>query len=73
MLVDKFIHGLKSKTRIEFEIKDSSTLNKALRLIDRYDAIFYRRGFNHEPENYNKMIHEPQYEKGGEFVQIDVL
>ena len=40
-ILDKFIRGLKSKTRIEVELRDSKTSNEAYRLADRFDRIVY--------------------------------
>ena len=73
MLVDKFIRGLKPKTRIELELKDPQTLDEAFRLADRYDAIVYRRNFNTEENDYNanKPTFVPEVE--GEPMQIDAL
>ena len=42
-LVDKFIRGLKPKTKTEVELHDPQTLMEAVRLADRYDTIVYRR------------------------------
>src|SRR5208282_5145235 len=42
-LVDKFIRGLKPKTKTEVELHDPQTLAEAVRLADRYDTIVYRR------------------------------
>jgi hypothetical protein len=43
IFVDKFIRGLKSKTKTEVELHDPQTLAEAVRLADRYDTIAYRR------------------------------
>jgi hypothetical protein len=40
--LDKFIRGLKPRTRIEVELKDPKTIDEALRLADRYDTIVYQ-------------------------------
>ena len=39
--LDKFIRGLKSKTRIEVELRDPQTCKDAYRLADRFDRIVY--------------------------------
>ena len=39
--VDKFIRGLKSKTRTELELRDPQTLEEAGRIADRFDIIVY--------------------------------
>lgn len=72
MLVDKFIRGLKPKTRIELELKDPQNLDEAFRLADRYDAIVYRRVFNNEISNFSKPS-SIEYEDGGEPMQLDAL
>ena len=40
-ILDKFIRGLKSKIRIEVELRDPKTPNEAYRLADRFDRIVY--------------------------------
>jgi hypothetical protein len=72
MLVDKFIRGLKPKTRIELELKDPKNLDEAFRLADRYDAIVYRKMFSTEMHNYSKPT-AIEYEAGGEPMQLDAL
>jgi Ty3 transposon capsid-like protein/Zinc knuckle len=39
--LDKFIRGLKPKTRIEVELRDPKTTDEAYRLADRFDRIVY--------------------------------
>jgi hypothetical protein len=39
--LDKFIRGLKPKTRIEVELRDPKTCAEAYRLADRFDRIVY--------------------------------
>jgi hypothetical protein len=39
--LDKFIRGLKPKTRIEVELRDPKTCSEAYRLADRFDRIVY--------------------------------
>ena len=73
-LVDKFICGLKPKTRIELELKDPRDLDEAFRLADRYNAIVYSTSVNTDRNNYfGKPSSEPQYEGGGEPMQLDAL
>ena len=43
IFLDKFIRGLKPKTKTEVELHDPQTLAEAVRLADRYDTIVYRR------------------------------
>src|SRR5205814_4364918 len=40
-ILDKFIRGLKPKTRIEVELRDPKTPEEAYRLADRFDRIVY--------------------------------
>jgi hypothetical protein len=40
-ILDKFIRGLKPKTRIEVELRDPQTTEEAYRLADRFDRIVY--------------------------------
>jgi hypothetical protein len=40
-ILDKFIRGLKPKTRIEVELRDPKTTEEAFRLADRFDRIVY--------------------------------
>jgi hypothetical protein len=40
-ILDKFIRGLKPKTRIEVELRDPKTTDEAYRLSDRFDRIVY--------------------------------
>ena len=43
IFLDKFIRGLKPKTKTEVELHDPQTLAEAVRLADRYDTIVYRQ------------------------------
>ena len=40
-ILDKFIRGLKPKTRIEVELRDPRSTEEAYRLADRFDRIVY--------------------------------
>jgi hypothetical protein len=40
-ILDKFIRGLKPKTRIEVELRDSQSTDEAYYLADRFDCIIY--------------------------------
>ena len=46
IMIHKFIRGLKSKTRMELELKDPQSLSEAFRLADRFDSIVYQQKFN---------------------------
>lgn len=40
--VDKFVRGLKDRTRQEVDIRDPRTLDEAVRIADRYDSISFQ-------------------------------
>jgi hypothetical protein len=42
-LLDKFIRGLKTKTKTEVELRDPTTLEEASKIADRFDSIVYRK------------------------------
>ena len=66
-LVDKFVRGLKPKTRTEVELRDPQTLEEASRIADRFDTIVYHRpSFAPSP-----FFH--QEDTRGEPMQLDVL
>src|SRR5437667_8483100 len=53
-ILDKFIRGLKPKTRIEVELRDPRTTDEAYRLADRFDRIIYSvRNTSFLTQNYN--------------------
>ena len=66
-LVDKFIRGLKPKTRIEIELRDSQTLEGASRIADRFDTIVYHRSTFAPSQTFH---HE---DTRGEPMQLDTL
>ncbi|ODQ51497.1 hypothetical protein SAICODRAFT_8798 [Saitoella complicata NRRL Y-17804] len=39
--LDKFIHGLKPKVRLELELRNPQTLDEAIMIADRYDSITF--------------------------------
>ena len=50
-ILDKFIHGLKSKIRIEVDLRDSKTSDEAYRLADHLIELFTAQGtpvFSHK-------------------------
>jgi hypothetical protein len=54
-ILDKFIRGLKPKTRIEVELRDPKTPEEAYRLADRFDRIVYGvRNTSFLTQNYNR-------------------
>jgi hypothetical protein len=75
ILTDKFIRGLKPKTRVELELKNPMTVNEAFTLADRYDTIVYQRKlFNFTPmksRSIQRMM--PEYDDRGEPMQIDAI
>ena len=63
IMIYKFIRGLKSKTRMELELKDPQSLNEAFRLADRFDSIVYQQKFNNFVEKpFVKSTNPIQYE-----------
>jgi len=40
--IDRFIRGLKDQIRMEVELREPSTVNEAIRIADRYDAISFK-------------------------------
>jgi Retrotransposon gag protein/Zinc knuckle len=66
-LVDKFVRGLKPKTRTEVELRDPQTLEEASRVADRFDTIVYHRpSFVPSPSFH-------QEDTRGEPMQLDAL
>jgi hypothetical protein len=54
-ILDKFIGGLKPKTRIEVELRGPTTPDEAYRLADRFDRIVYSlKGTGFLRQNYNR-------------------
>ena len=54
-ILDKFIRGLKPKTRIEVELRDPRTTDEAYRLADRFNRIVYGvRNTSFLTQNYNR-------------------
>ena len=76
-ILDKFIHGLKPKTRIEVELRDPKTPDEAYRLADHFDRIVYgARNNSFLTQNYNQ--YAPTWNVNinvdyGEPMQIDTL
>ena len=76
-ILDKFIRGLKPKTRIEVELRDPRTPDEAYRLADRFDRIVYgTRNTSFLTQNYNR--YAPMQGMGSnadysEPMQIDTL
>ena len=72
-ILDKFIRGLKPKTRIEVELRDPRTPDEAYRLADRFDRIVYgAKNSSFLTENYNR--YSPTANTSyGEPMQIDTL
>ena len=72
-ILDKFICGLKPKTRIEVELRDPKTPDEAYRLADRFDRIVYgAKSTTFLTQNYNR--YSPTSNSTyGEPMQIDAL
>jgi hypothetical protein len=71
-ILDKFIRGLKPKTRIEVELRDPQTPQEAYRLADRFDRIVYGAS---TPSFLSKHFNYTQQQNygGPEPMQIDTL
>lgn len=71
-ILDKFIRGLKPKTRLEVELRDPQTANEAFRLADRFDRIvygnFHKETFLPNSNGFNK-----SEDRRGEPMQLDSL
>ena len=69
--LDKFIRGLKPKTRIEVELRDPKSTDEAYRLADRFDRIVYG--------HYDSFLPTVSYDKDraedtrGEPMQLDAM
>ena len=76
-ILDKFIRGLKPKTRIEVELRDPRTPNEAYHLANRFDRIVYgARNTNFLTQNYNRYAPTSNASSNadyGEPMQIDTL
>ena len=68
--LDKFIRGLKSKTRMEVELYDPQSLQEAVRLADRYDSIVYQQAHIASQQPFKSSY---QKDVCGEPMQLDVL
>ena len=66
-LVDKFIRGLKPKTRTEVELRDPQTLEEVSRIADHFDIIVYHRPSFVPSQSFH------QEDIRGEPMQIDVF
>ena len=74
-ILDKFIRGLKPKTRIEVELRDPRTPDEAYRLADRFDRIVYgTKNTSFLTQNYNRYTptSNPSMDYG-EPMQIDTI
>ena len=76
-ILDKFIRELKSKIRIEVELRDPKTSNEAYRLMDHFDRIVYgAKNTNFLTQNYNRYAPTSNANVNvdyGESMQIDIL
>src|SRR5208282_975478 len=76
-ILDKFIRGLKSKTRIEVELRDPKTPNEAYRLADCFDRIVYGiRNTSFLTQNYNRYTPTSGASSSADYaepMQIDTL
>jgi Retrotransposon gag protein/Zinc knuckle len=76
-ILDKFIRGLKPKTRIEVELRDPKTPDEAYRLADRFDRIVYGvKSTSFLTQNYNRYTPTANASPNanyGEPMQIDMF
>jgi Ty3 transposon capsid-like protein/Zinc knuckle len=76
-ILDKFIRGLKPKTRIEVELRDPKTPDEAYRLADRFDRIVYGvKNTSFLTQNYNRYTPTANANVNADYVepmQIDTL
>src|SRR5271169_6274238 len=76
-ILDKFIRGLKPKTKIEVELRDPKTPEEAYRLADRFDRIVYGvKSTSFLTQNYNRYTPTANANMNadyGEPMQIDTL
>jgi len=76
-ILDKFIRGLKPKTRIEVELRDPKTPDEAYRLADRFDRIVYgASNASFLTQNYNRYSSTPSGNANGYYgepMQIDTF
>src|SRR5204863_958877 len=76
-ILDKFIHGLKPKTRIEVELRDLKTPDEAYRLADHFDRIVYgTRNTSFLTQNYNHYAPTSNANTNADYsepMQIDTL
>ena len=74
-ILDKFIRGLKSKTKIEVKLRDLRTPDEAYHLTDRFDRIVYEaKNIIFLTENYNRYSPTAASSTGyGEPMHIDTL
>ena len=76
-ILDKFIRGLKPKTRIEVELRDPKTPDEAYRLADRFDRIVYGvKSTSFLTQNHNRYTPTSNANMNtdyGEPMQIDTL
>jgi Retrotransposon gag protein/Zinc knuckle len=76
-ILDKFIRGLKPKTRIEVELRDPKTTDEAYRLADRFDRIVYgAKNTSFLTQNYNRYTPTSNANMNADYaepMQIDTL
>ena len=76
-ILDKFIRGLKPKTRIEIELRDPKSSNEAYKLTNHFDRIVYdARNTNFLTQNYNHYTPTSNANMNADYdesMQIDTL
>jgi Retrotransposon gag protein len=77
LILDKFIRGLKPKTKIEVELRDPKALDEAYRLADRFDRIVYGvKNTSFLTQNYNRYASTANANATADYtepMQIDTL
>jgi hypothetical protein len=68
--LDKFVRGLKPKTRMEVIFRNPKTLDEALELADNYDSAMFRKAFSGFQPNFGSTWQE---DTRGEPMRLDTL
>jgi hypothetical protein len=68
--LDKFVRGLKAKTKMEVIFRNPKTLDEALELADNYDSAMFRKAFNNFQPNFDSSW---QGDTRGEPMHLDTL
>jgi hypothetical protein len=69
--LDRFVRGLRDKTRLEVEHRDPKTLEDAINIAERYDSIIFSQ--RPLPPQSWKPFHNPLSSSGPTPMEVDVL